>query len=139
MVFATKTVSIVDRPVLISNSQPGSGRALLGGRELLVKWNPAKSLALMSECLALASPRFPLTIRARRPGDRIHLTVGTRKLKKLFLEARIPQPERRQVPLLVDGVGSVLWIPGVAEATPHGDTSETKNVLHIGISDAKAV
>ena len=139
LVLSTKAVSIVDRPVLISNSQPGSGTALLGGRELLVKWNPAKSLALMSECLALASPRFPLTIRARRPGDRIHLTVGTRKLKKLFLEARIPEPERRQVPILVDGVGSVLWIPGVAEATPHGDTSETKNVLHIGISDAKAV
>lgn len=139
LVFSTKAVSIVDRSVLISNSQPGSGTALLGGRELLVEWSPEKSLDLMSECLALASPRFPLTIRARRPGDRIHLTVGTRKLKKLFLEARIPEPERRQVPILVDGVGSVLWIPGVAEATPHGDTSETKNVLHIGISDAKAV
>jgi tRNA(Ile)-lysidine synthase len=139
LVLSTKAVSIVDRPVLISNSQPGSGTALLGGRELLVKWNPEKSLDLMSECLALASPRFPLTIRARRPGDRIHLTVGTRKLKKLFLEARIPEPERRQVPLLVDGAGSVLWIPGVAEAAPHGDTSETKSVLHIGISDAKAV
>ena len=40
---------------------------------------------------------------------------------------------------MIDGVGRVLWIPGVAEATPGGDTSETKNVLHIGISDAKAV
>ena len=47
--------------------------------------------------------------------------------------------DRCQVPLLVDGVGSVLWIPGVAEATHHGNTGEAKNVLHIGISDAKAV
>jgi tRNA(Ile)-lysidine synthase len=139
LVLSTKVVSIVDRTLIISNLKPGSGTALLGGRELLVKWSPEKNLDLMSECLALASPRFPLTIRARRPGDRIRLTVGTRKLKKLFLEARIPEPKRSQVPLLVDGVGSVLWIPGVAEATPRGDIGEAKNVLHIGISDAKAV
>ena len=136
LVLSAVAVSIVDRPLQISNSQPGSGTALLGGRELHVKWSPKKSLDLMSKCLTLASPRFPLTIRARQPGDRIRLTVGTRKLKKLFLEARIPEPERCQVPLLVDGVGSVLWIPGVAEATHHGNTGEAKNVLHIGISDA---
>ena len=139
LVFFTEVVNIADRPLLISNLQPGSGSALLGGRELLVKWSPEKSLDVMSQSLALASPRFPLTIRGRRPGDRIRLAVGTRKLKKLFLEARIPEPERCQVPLLVDGVGSVLWIPGVAEATHHGNTGEAKNVLHIGISDAKAV
>ncbi|HCK89988.1 MAG TPA: tRNA lysidine(34) synthetase TilS [Gemmatimonadetes bacterium] len=139
LVFFTEVVNIADRPLLISKLQPGSGSALLGGRELLVKWSPEKNYGLMSQSLTLASPRFPLTIRGRRPGDRIRLTAGTRKLKKLFLEARIPEPKRSQVPLLVDGVGSVLWIPGVAEATGHGDISEAKNVLHIGISDAKAV
>ena len=138
LVFFTEVVNIPDKPLLISNLQPGSGSALLGGRELLVKWSPEKNLDVMSQSLALASPRFPLTIRGRQPGDRIRLTAGTRKLKKLFLEARIPEPKRSQVPLLVDGVGSVLWIPGVAEAIGHSDISEAKNVLHIGISDAKA-
>ena len=138
LVLSPRTASVRDRPLQISNSRPGSGTALLGGRQVLVKWSPEKSLDLMSERLVLASPHFPLTVRARRPGDRIRLAVGTRKLKKLFLEARIPEPERRQVPLLVDGLGSVLWIPGVAEATSRGDESESESVLHIGISDAKA-
>ena len=78
LVFFTEVVNIADRPLLISNLQPGSGSALLGGRELLVKWSPEKSLDVMSQSLVLASPRFPLTIRGRRPGDRIRLTVGTK-------------------------------------------------------------
>jgi tRNA(Ile)-lysidine synthase len=67
------------------------------------------------------------------------MSAGTRKLKKLFLEARIPQPERHQIPLLVDGVGRIIWIPGIATATLFDDKKRAENILHIGISDAKAI
>jgi len=139
LVFLTKSVGVHDRPLLISNLQPGSGTALLGGRELLVKWSPEERCDSMLERFALTAPCFPLMIRARQPGDRIRMSAGTRKLKKLFLEARIPQPERHQIPLLVDGVGRIIWVPGIAKAAPFGDEERVGNILHIGISDAKAI
>ena len=139
LVFLTKSVSVLDRPLLISSLQSGSGTALLGGRELLVKWSSEERFNLMSENLALTAPCFPLMIRARKPGDRIRMSAGTRKLKKLFLEARIPQPERHQIPLLVDGVGRIIWIPGIATATLFDDKKRAENIIHIGISDAKAI
>jgi tRNA(Ile)-lysidine synthetase-like protein len=37
---------------------------------------------------------------------------GDKKLKKLFLELRIPVRERARTPLLVDSDGEVLWIAG---------------------------
>jgi tRNA(Ile)-lysidine synthase len=53
-------------------------------------------------------------------GDRIRLPGGTKKVKKLLLEARIPRAERSRVPLVVDADGDVLWIPGVARAAREG-------------------
>jgi tRNA(Ile)-lysidine synthetase-like protein len=61
---------------------------------------------------------MPLTVRAWRPGDRIRLEAGTRKLKKVFLEHRIVSPERRKFPLLTDETG-VRWVVGLV----HGVTS----------------
>lgn len=56
-------------------------------------------------------------------GDRIKLAHGTKKLKKLFLEARVPVRERSRIPVLSDREGRVLWVGGLAssrllQATP---------------------
>ena len=55
-------------------------------------------------------------MRSREAGDRIRLVGGSKKVKKVLLEARIPRTERDGVPLVVDAHGDVLWIPGVARA-----------------------
>ena len=51
-----------------------------------------------------------------RPGDRISLAYGTKKLKKLFAEHRIPASQRSSIPLLVDESGEVLYVHGIARA-----------------------
>lgn len=56
---------------------------------------------------------FPLQLRGWRPGDRAITEGGTKSLKKLFLEARIPRSRRRRLPVLVDAEGRVLWVAGV--------------------------
>lgn len=48
------------------------------------------------------SPEFQA--RYFRPGDRL----GKTKLKKLFLEAKIPKPERRLVPIVLDKNGQIV-------------------------------
>jgi tRNA(Ile)-lysidine synthase len=62
--------------------------------------------------LAGMPPR--LTVRPRREGDEL-APIGRstpEKLKRLFIEAEIPQEQRAGVPVLeTDGV--ILWVPGV--------------------------
>lgn len=55
----------------------------------------------------------PLTIRCRRPGDRIWPTGmdGSKKVQDLLTDAKVPRRLRDQVPLLVAG-DQVLWVIG---------------------------
>jgi tRNA(Ile)-lysidine synthase len=72
---------------------------------------------------AVSALRQPLTVRGWRPGDRIQLCGGTRKLKKLFVDRRVGRGSRGKLPLLVDGDG-VLWVVGLVKserAVPEGN------------------
>ncbi len=55
----------------------------------------------------------PLTVRSRRPGDRIRLAAGTRKVHDVLVDAKVPRTERDTIPLLCDAEGRVRWIVGV--------------------------
>jgi tRNA(Ile)-lysidine synthase len=56
---------------------------------------------------------FPLLVRNLRPGDRFSpLGVnGTQKVKKYFINHKIPAAQRRICPLLLSG-GNIIWIAG---------------------------
>ncbi|EID42566.1 tRNA lysidine(34) synthetase TilS [Parageobacillus thermoglucosidasius] len=56
---------------------------------------------------------FPLRVRTRRAGDRMTLkgTKGTKKIKEIFIEAKIPLSERERWPIVEDGEGNILWVP----------------------------
>jgi len=56
---------------------------------------------------------FPLIVRNFRPGDRFSpLGVnGTQKVKKYFINHKIPAAQRRKCPLLLSG-GNIIWITG---------------------------
>lgn len=70
---------------------------------------------------ALALPLEPgarVTVRNRRPGDRIHPlgARGSRRLKEVFIDRQIPRQQRDLWPLLCVGKGSterIAWVPGV--------------------------
>lgn len=72
-----------------------------------------------------ASLRLPLrpgesvTVRNRRPGDRIRAgrSRSLRKLKDLFIDHKIPRRVRDRIPLLCLG-RSVVWIPGLYVLEP---------------------
>jgi tRNA(Ile)-lysidine synthase len=57
---------------------------------------------------------LPLRVRNRRPGDRMAIAgVGTRKLKDIFIDAKVAQEERKVWPVVVDANGDILWLPGL--------------------------
>lgn len=56
----------------------------------------------------------PLTARSVLPGDRIQPLgmEGHKKLKSLFIDAKIPRYQRPRIPVLADQ-RSVIWVPGI--------------------------
>ncbi len=48
-------------------------------------------------------PDVPLTLRGRRPGDRVSTPAGTRKIQDVLVDAKVPRPLRDLVPVLVAG------------------------------------
>lgn len=61
---------------------------------------------------------LPLEVRSWRPGDRIALRGGRRKLQDLFVDQHVPIERRGDVAVLTDSVGRILAVPGVAIAEP---------------------
>ncbi|HSR42221.1 MAG TPA: tRNA lysidine(34) synthetase TilS, partial [Longimicrobiales bacterium] len=127
----------------IPGPEGGSGRLVVGGSRYDVRWGRALPEPLPgAECsgwtatFPVTGLGFPLRLREWRPGDRMRRRYGRKKLKKLFAEARVPAPERRRRPVLVDDAGTTLWVPGVARAdlTVRGEPGESL-ILRIDHAD----
>ena len=58
------------------------------------------------------SPRGAMVIRSRKPGDEITLSGGTKSLKKLFIDRKIPKHLRPAVPVIADAEG-ILAVYGI--------------------------
>ncbi len=63
-------------------------------------------------CFSAGGVTLPLAVRSRRAGDVIRTAGGSKKLKKLFIDAKVPQRLRDRFPVVCDGQG-ILWLPGV--------------------------
>ncbi len=68
--------------------------------------------------------------RTRRSGDRIGIRGGTKKLKDVLIEDRIPESGRNRIFLLSDG-NRIMWIPGGRMGEEYKITETTKRVLEI--------
>lgn len=66
----------------------------------------------------LAAPEGPLTVRTRRPGDRVRSGGRRVSLKRWLMGGRVPHDVRGELPLVVAG-SEVLWVPGLARQPGH--------------------
>ena len=55
--------------------------------------------------------QFPLHIRTRQDGDIIRFKNQTKKIKKLFIDLKIPKLKRDQILLVFDHNNNLIWIP----------------------------
>lgn len=75
---------------------------------------PALGVELTAETesnVTSASP-WGLTVRNLRPGDRLSMRAGTRKLSDLLVDRKVPRAQRRHL-ALVALQGEIAWIPDV--------------------------
>jgi tRNA(Ile)-lysidine synthase len=78
---------------------------------------------------------FPLTIRSFQPGDRLAPfgMKGTQKVKKLFIDRKIPRHGRMRIPILAQG-DTILWVAGMRRASAAPIADITRYVLKIDIA-----
>lgn len=72
----------------------------------------------------------PLAIRSRLPGDRFRPLglAADKKLKELFIEAKIPASQRSMMPLVCDREG-IVWVAGLRPAERCRVHAGTKRLL----------
>ncbi len=77
-----------------------------------------------------------VVLRSRRPGDFLDIDGQgrTQKLKKYFINAKIPQEMRDKVLLVAEGP-QILWIVGFRQNQKYQVTEDTKRILEIRMMD----
>ena len=91
-------------PAAFAAPLPFSGH--VGGWHLSVSQaQPSEGLTLPEGCV----------VRGRRPGDRMRLLGGTRKLQDVLVDRKVPRRLRDAMPVIAVG-GEVVWTPIGASA-----------------------
>ncbi len=67
---------------------------------------PAAEIINTAEIFTVC-PEGELRLRPRQPGDTIRLSGGSKTIKKLFIDRKIPAAQREQIPVLCDDAGVV--------------------------------
>lgn len=85
------------------------GETCIGGKRFVSEY--ATDLEERPDSV-LVCPVGALTVRSRRSGDTMRLPGGTRSLKKMYIDRKIPVSQRAAVPVLTDDRG-VLAVFGI--------------------------
>jgi tRNA(Ile)-lysidine synthetase-like protein len=82
------------------------GEAELPAAGLRVSCTPTTQIINTPDCFT-AQIRGNITLRPRLPGDEIRLHGGTKSLKKLYIDRKIPALQRALIPVVTDEKGVV--------------------------------
>ena len=101
---------------VLGEAQPLSERVLEGSLELpelglRVVCAEADTIVNTPDTFTVV-PAGKIVVRSRLSGDRIRLSGGTKSLKKLLIDRKIPASERLRIPVIADEAG-VLGVWGI--------------------------
>lgn len=111
------TSALPPAPVIIS----GEGTYSFGLWTVTCTRGPApEQLPADTVALSTARLRLPLCLRSYKTGDRIHLSGGTKKLSRLYVDEKIPAPLRPYMPVVLadDTIAAALPLRSAKEFSP---------------------
>lgn len=75
--------------------------------------------------------KLPLYVRTRKPGDFMDVKNmnGTKKIKSIFIDEKVPLKIRDSYPLVCDDDGNILWIPGVKKSKFDKQSDESYDII----------
>ena len=91
------------------------------------------ALGLQAATFDLEKIVWPLTVRTRLAGDRVRPRDGrgSRKLQDMLVDSKIPWPDRAMLPVVVDGGGNILFVPGVRPSQIAAPTAATQSFFSV--------
>ena len=98
---------------------PCPGEAEFGNYRVIC--TPAEQIENTATVFTL-HPQGQMILRCRKSGDTIRLSGGTKQLKKLFIDKKIPAARRLQIPVISDDLG----VLAVCEIGVNQDRAATK-------------
>ena len=75
--------------------------------------------------------KLPLYVRNRKDGDFIEVKNlnGKQKVKKIFIDNKIPNDKRLLWPVVCDSDGNILWIPGLKKSKFDKKSNELYDII----------
>lgn len=87
-----------------------------------------------TKCFDYDKIKNAVQLRTRREGDYMQIDAkgGTKKLKSIFVDKKIPQKDRNCIPLLADG-NHIMWILGsrISEAYKIRESTKTMLIVYL--------
>ena len=125
----------LDALPLEAHELPGPGRYVLSDGSLLTLApatappDPA-TLPATAALFDLGKAPFPWRVRAFNPGDRIapRGMSGSKKVKELFMEHRIPRSQRGRIPLIFRG-DELIWVCGLRTSRLAQLDDRSRNII----------
>ncbi len=80
---------------------------------------------------------LPLIIRSRQAGDRMTVKgmAGTKKIKDIFIDEKIPKFTRDMWPVVTDCRGKILWLPGLKKSSHSTEDAGIGELMQLSISN----
>lgn len=75
--------------------------------------------------------KLPLHVRNRIKGDKMEIKGlnGTKKIKDIFIDEKIPKSKRDNYPIIADDNGVILWIPGIKKSKFDKSKNENYDII----------
>lgn len=138
--MAYGTLRVYQRPAMSKAWQPQSlsvpGEVFLPALGVCAEaaFVEAMPMDLGPEVIAVDADALPdpWEIRPRKAGDFIQVEQGTKKLKKLLIDAKVPREARADIPLFTAN-GQIFWVGGLRQAAWGRVTPETKRIVRLAL------
>ena len=74
---------------------------------------------------------LPLIVRNRKLGDKMSVKNlnGSKKIKDIFIESKVPISQRELWPVVVDSSGNIVWLPGLKKSKFDKKKSEFYDIM----------
>lgn len=75
---------------------------------------------------------LPLYVTNRKPGMKMQVKNlnGTKKVKKILIDEKIPMTEKEKIPVMVDAEGKVIWLLGIKKSQYDLDKQENYDIIY---------
>lgn len=78
---------------------------------------------------------FPLTIRNYRPGDKIDMRYGKKKISRFFIDSKIRYSQRESWPVMLNKNNEIILVPGIGSNVDHYSKKHNLYMLKLGLPE----